>query len=68
MRREVELRVGDKRIALNLFAKEVITNVVLGLIGSLKGVASEREISLRIGAVTESGDRAGASDREGTHG
>jgi hypothetical protein len=55
MKREVELHVGSKRIPLNLFAKEIITNVMLGIVGSLKGVAPELEISLRIGAGAEAG-------------
>ena len=50
MKREVELHVGGKRIPLNLFAKEIITNVMLGVVGSLKGVVSGQEITLRIGA------------------
>ncbi|MBN1836471.1 MAG: hypothetical protein JW820_11515 [Spirochaetales bacterium] len=48
--RKVELHVGGKRIPLNLFAKEIITKVNVAVIGSLKGVAPEREIILRIGA------------------
>jgi hypothetical protein len=51
MKREVELHVGDKRVPLNLFAKEIITNLVVGMVGSLKGVAPEAEIRLRIGGV-----------------
>ena len=50
MKREVQLHVGNKRVPLNLFAKEIITNVMLGVLSSLKGVNSEQEITLRIGA------------------
>lgn len=63
MRREVELHVGGQRISLNLFAKEIITNVMLGVVGSLKGVAPEREITLRIGAAGARG--AGFTGTEG---
>jgi hypothetical protein len=50
MKREIELHVGDKRVALNLFTKEIITNIVVGMVESLKGVTPEGEIRLRIGA------------------
>ena len=63
MNREVDLHVGDKRVPLNLFAKEIITNVVLGMVGSLKGVSPEGEITLRIGpAAGAAAGRETASD------
>ena len=68
MKREVELHVGEKRIPLNLFAKEIITNVMLGVVGSLKGVAPEGEITLRIGPDAGAAGAGGAAGREGASG
>jgi hypothetical protein len=63
MNRQIELHVGGKRIPLNLFAKEIITNVMLGVVGSLKGAAPEREITLHIGPADAAG-RAEAGPQE----
>jgi len=61
MAREVELRVGEKRVPLNLFAKEIIASAVLGMVGALKGAELDKEITLRIGAAgSEAGGTAPA--------
>ena len=60
--RKVELHVGGKRIPLKLFAKEIIIRVVVGVVGALKGVAPEREITLRIGAEAGAGGQEDAAD------
>ncbi len=49
MDREVELTVGGKKIPLNDFVREMIANVVLGMVGSLKKVDIQLEIVLRVG-------------------
>ena len=49
MDRDIELRVGEERIPLNIFAKQVILGALLGMLGALKGVDPNREISLKIG-------------------
>ncbi len=46
--REIEIMVGEKRIGLNKFAKEVIGNTLLGLLKSFKHMDSEEEITIRI--------------------
>lgn len=53
MEREMEIRVGDKRIALNHFAKRIITDTLVGMLGSLKHVEPEKEITIRIAAAKE---------------
>jgi hypothetical protein len=53
MKRQVELHIGGKRIPLNLFAREIITNVILAMVRSLKDVDPELEITLRIVAASE---------------
>lgn len=47
--REIELRVGDKRIPLNIFAKHVIIGALLGMLGALKDVDLDQGISIRVG-------------------
>jgi hypothetical protein len=61
MKREVELHVGGKRIPLNLFTKEIITNIVVGIVESLKDAAQGEEISLRVGAAGAAAEPRGGS-------
>jgi len=51
MAREIEVRIGDRRLGLNQFAKELIINTLTGLLGSLKHVDVEQQIVIRIEAV-----------------
>ncbi len=48
MEREVELLVGGKRVDLNRFASEVVRNVVLGLMQSLRDVDPAEEVVLKL--------------------
>jgi hypothetical protein len=50
MEREIELRCGGQRVAMNRFAKTVVLSTLLGLLKTLKGVDAEAELTLRIGA------------------
>jgi hypothetical protein len=49
MERELELTCGGKRVPMNHFAREIVLNVVLGLVRALKGADTEAEITLRVG-------------------
>ena len=51
MEREIEIRVGDKRIAMNQFAKEIIGSTLVGMIKSLKHVEVDEKIQITLGAV-----------------
>jgi hypothetical protein len=47
--RDIELRMGDKRIPLSIFPKQVILGTLLGLLGALKGVDLKQAISIQVG-------------------
>jgi hypothetical protein len=47
--RDIELRVGEARIPLNIFAKQVVLGAVLGMLGALKGVDLKQQISIQVG-------------------
>ena len=49
MERDIELRVGDKRVPLNIFAKQVILGALLGMLGALKDVDPAQEIRIQVG-------------------
>ncbi len=51
MEREIEIRVGEKRIAMNRFAKEMIRNTLVGMLTSLKNVDTDEKIQITLGAV-----------------
>jgi hypothetical protein len=51
MEREIEIRVGDKRIAMNQFAKEIIESTLVGMLKSLKHVEVDEKIQITLGAV-----------------
>jgi hypothetical protein len=51
MEREIEIRVGDKRIAMNQFTKEIIESTLVGMIKSLKHVEVDEKIQITLGAV-----------------
>ncbi len=53
MAREIEIHIGDRRLGLNRFAKELIINTLTGLLGSLKHADVEQQIVIKIGAVKE---------------
>jgi hypothetical protein len=55
--REIELRVGGKRIGLNAFSREILAGVVVGLVTPLKGVDTAQEIVLRVGAAEAGGSQ-----------
>ena len=51
MEREIEIRVADKRIAMNKFAKEIVKNTLEGMLKSLKHVEVEEKIQITFGEV-----------------
>jgi hypothetical protein len=50
MERELEIDCGGKRVPMNRFARDIVLNVVLGLVRALKGAEVDAEITLRLGA------------------
>lgn len=48
MDRDIELRVGEERIPLNIFAKQVILGGLLGMLGALKGVDLQQGIRIEV--------------------
>jgi hypothetical protein len=54
MEREIEIRVGEKRIGLSAFPRQVLLNTLLALLGTLKGVETDKQIQIRIGAASGS--------------
>ncbi|UCF99883.1 MAG: hypothetical protein JSV89_10195 [Spirochaetaceae bacterium] len=51
MERELEIRVGDRRIATNDFTKQIIISALTGLLKPLKHVDTEKNIQITIGAL-----------------
>jgi hypothetical protein len=51
MEREIEIRVGDKRIAMNRFTKEIIKSTLVGMLESLKHVEVDEKIQITLEAV-----------------
>ena len=51
MEREIEIRVGDKRIAMNHFAKEIIKGTLVGMLKPLKHVEVDEKIQITLEAV-----------------
>lgn len=49
MEREVKISTGGKDVPLNDFVRELVVNVVLGLMASLKKCDPSEEIVIRIG-------------------
>jgi molybdopterin-guanine dinucleotide biosynthesis protein B len=49
MEREVTLLVDGKEVPLNPFSREIVTNVVLGLVGSFKQTDNGKKIEITIG-------------------
>jgi hypothetical protein len=51
MDRDLELLVGDRRIATNQFARQVIISTLTGLLKPLKHVNTDEKIQITIGAL-----------------
>ena len=51
MERDLEVLVGDKRIATNEFAKQIIISTITGLLKPLKHVDTDEKIRITIGAL-----------------
>jgi hypothetical protein len=49
MDREIELSCDGNRIPMNRFTREIISNVLLAMVRTLKGVDTDAEITLRLG-------------------
>jgi hypothetical protein len=48
MERKIQIHVGGKRVALNKFAKQVLTNAITGMLSALRDVDVDQEISVTI--------------------
>lgn len=46
MDREIEIVAAGQKIELNPFSEAIVINTLVGLLGSLKGVATDGEIRL----------------------
>jgi hypothetical protein len=51
MERELEVLVGDRRIATNEFARRIIISTLTGLLEPLKHVDTDEKIQITIGAL-----------------
>jgi hypothetical protein len=51
MERDIEIWVGDRRIAMNQFAKEIIKSTLVGMLKPLKHVEVDEKIQITLGAV-----------------
>lgn len=51
MERDLEIFVGDKRIATNEFAKQIVINTLTGLLTPFKHVDTKEKIQITIGAL-----------------
>jgi len=45
---KVELSVNGKRIGLNPYVQSVFTNVLIGILGTLKGAGKPASVELRL--------------------
>jgi len=51
MERELEVYIGDKRVATNEFARRIIISTVTGLLKPLKHVDTDEKIQITVGAL-----------------
>ena len=51
MERDLEIRVGDRRIATNEFARQIIISTLTGLLKPLKHVDTDEKIEITVGAL-----------------
>ena len=51
MERDLELLIGDKRIATNQFARQIIISTLTGLLKPLRHVDTDEKIRITIGAL-----------------
>ena len=51
MERELEVLVGDRRIATNEFARRIIISTLTGLLKPLRHVDTDEKIQITIGAL-----------------
>lgn len=51
MERDLEVYVGDKRVATNEFARQIIISTVTGLLKPLKHVDTDEKIQITVGAL-----------------
>jgi len=50
MERELEIYIGDKRVATNEFARQIIISTVTGLLKPLKHVNTDEKIQITVGS------------------
>jgi len=46
MERDIEIVAAGEKVELNPFAEAIVVNTLVGLLGSLKGIAMDGEIRL----------------------
>jgi hypothetical protein len=51
MERDLEIRVGDRRIATNEFARQIVISTLTGLLKPLKHVDTDEKIEITLGAL-----------------
>jgi hypothetical protein len=51
MERDLEIFVGEKRIATNEFARQIIISTLTGLLKPLKHVDTDEKIQIKVGAL-----------------
>ncbi len=53
MERELEIYIGDKRVATNDFARQIIISTVTGLLKPLKHVDTDEKIQITVGSLKD---------------
>ncbi len=56
--REVEILVGGKRIATGTFVSEIVDDTIRGMLGSLKGYESGKDVEIRLKANKQASKRS----------
>jgi hypothetical protein len=58
MERQIEIVSRGRKIELNEFSRTIVTNTILALVGSLRDVDAQGEISIRVKPSEASGGRS----------
>jgi hypothetical protein len=53
MDRDLEIRIGDKRVATNEFTRQIIISTLTGLLKPLKHVDTDQRIQITVGALKD---------------
>ncbi len=49
MEREVTLLIDGQKVPMNPFTQEIVMNVILGIVGSLKKTDTKKTIEIKVG-------------------